>query len=226
MFLTMVDSPPGGPLNLRDGDANRKLFKKRYNVAASRAKDQMWLVHSLNHETDLKSGDIRKRLIEHMLDPKAWQRELDNLITKAESPFEEKVISRLLERGFRVQPQYQVGAYRIDMVVSGGGKKVGLECDGEQWHGSDKLQEDMERQAILERLGWKFIRIRGSVFFRDADRAMEIVFNRLAELGILPDRVNSVIPAIESSELIDRVRCRAQELQEEWKIQLETGEVV
>jgi very-short-patch-repair endonuclease/DNA polymerase III delta prime subunit len=226
MFLTMVDSPTGGPLNLRDGDANRKLFKKRYNVAASRAKDQMWLVHSLNHETDLKSGDIRKRLIEHMLDPKAWQRERDNLITKAESPFEEKVISRLLEHGFKVQPQYEVGAYRIDMVVSGTVKRVGIECDGEQWHGPDKLQEDMERQAILERLGWKFIRIRGSVFFRDADRAMESVFNRLADLGILPDRQDSIIIDTKSSDLVERVRCRAQELQEEWRAQLEIEDVI
>lgn len=217
MFLSMVDSPSGGPLNLRDGDANRKLFKKRYNVAASRAKDQMWLVHSLNHETDLKPGDIRRRLIEHMLDPKAWQRECDELIAKTESPFEEKVMSRLLERDFKVQPQYQVGAYRIDMVVTGGGKRVGIECDGEQWHGPDKLQEDMERQAILERLGWKFIRIRGSVFFRDADRAMTMVFNRLEELGILPERVSTVDANIKNSDLVDRVRCRAQELQEEWK---------
>lgn len=224
MFLSMVDSPSTGPLNLQDGDANRKLFKKRYNVAASRAKDQMWLVHSLNHETDLKPGDIRKRLIEHMIDPKAWQRERDELVTKTESPFEERVLSRLLERDFKVQPQYQVGAYRIDMVVSGGGRRVGIECDGEQWHGPDKLQEDMERQAILERLGWKFIRIRGSVFFRDADRAMSTVFARLDELGIVPERVAAAPSNIKDSELIDRVRSRAQELRGEWKVQVEEGE--
>lgn len=217
MFLSMVDSPNGGPLNLRDGDANRKMFKKRYNVAASRAKDQMWLIHSLNHETDLKPGDIRKRLIEHMLDPKAWQRERDDLITKADSPFEEKVITRLLERGFKVQPQYEVGAYRIDIVVSCKGKRVGIECDGEQWHGPDKLQEDMGRQAILERLGWKFIRIRGSVFFRDHERAMSTVFNRLEELGIIPEREDLLVINTEKYDIVERVNCRAQELKEKWK---------
>lgn len=225
IFLSMVDSSVGGPLHLQDGDANRKLYKKRYNVAASRAKDQMWLVYSLNHETDLKPGDIRKRLIEHMLDPKAWQRELDELVAKTESPFEEKVLARLLEKGFKVQPQYQVGAYRIDMVVSGGGKKVGVECDGEQWHGPEKLQDDMNRQAILERLGWKFIRIRGSVFFRDTDRAMTTVFNQLGELGISPEKSSDVILSTADSELVDRVRCRAQELQDEWKAQLGTAEL-
>ena len=86
--------------------------------------------------------------------------------------------------------------------------------------------EDMERQAILERLGWKFIRIRGSVFFRDADRAMTAVFNRLGEIGILPERSAPASSHAIDSELIDRVRNRAQELQEEWKIQLETGEVL
>jgi len=215
VFLSMVDSSGDGPLNLRDADANRKLFKKRYNVAASRAKDQMWLVYSLNHENDLKAGDIRKRLIEHMIDPKAWQRQLDELVSKTDSPFEEKVLASLLQRGFRVYPQYKVGAYKIDLVVSCGRKRVAIECDGEQWHGPEKLQEDMDRQAILERLGWKFIRIRGSVFFRNQDQAMEKIFSRLNELGILPENV-STLEVTDDSDLIQRVKLNAQELIENW----------
>ena len=42
----------------------------------------------------------------------------------------------------------------------------------------------MARQAILERLGWTFTRIRGSAFFRDEEQAMRPVFERLDELGI------------------------------------------
>lgn len=216
IFLSMVDSPNEGPLSLRDADANRKLFKKRYNVAASRAKDQMWLVHSLNHENDLKAGDIRKRLIEHMIDPKAWQRQLDDLVSKTESPFEEKVLSCLLQKGFKVHPQYKVGSYRIDLVVSYGRKRIAIECDGEQWHGPEKLQEDMDRQAILERLGWKFIRIRGSVFFRKQDQSMEKVFTRLNELGILPESTFDLeIP--NDSNLIQKIKIGSQELLENWK---------
>ncbi len=216
MFLSMVDAPADGPLNLRDADANRKLYKKRYNVAVSRAKDQVWLVYSLNNETDLKPGDIRKRLIEHTLDPKMWQRQMDELSPKTESPFEQKVMSYLLQSGYKIQPQYQVGAYRIDMVVSGGGKKVAVECDGEQWHGHDKLQDDLERQAILERLGWKFIRIRGSVFFRDHEKAMNAVCRQLNEFGVVPDGEQKIIAANSKSELIERICLGAQELQTEW----------
>ncbi|HLL53028.1 MAG TPA: DEAD/DEAH box helicase, partial [Myxococcaceae bacterium] len=41
MFLSMVDSPQGGPLTLRE----QNMFKQRFNVAVSRAKDQLWVVH-------------------------------------------------------------------------------------------------------------------------------------------------------------------------------------
>ena len=33
----------------------------------------------------------------------------------------------------------------------------------------------MERQTILERLGWRFIRIRGSEYYRDAEQTMQRV---------------------------------------------------
>lgn len=39
---------------------------------------------------------------------------------------------------------------------------------------------------MLERLGWTFVRIRGSVFYRDPDTAMIPVFNKLRELEIEP----------------------------------------
>jgi len=38
------------------------------------------------------------------------------------------------------------------------GTKQGLavECDGDEWHGIDKYEEDMARQRILERCGVNF----------------------------------------------------------------------
>ncbi|MBI2926145.1 MAG: AAA family ATPase [Verrucomicrobia bacterium] len=220
MFLSMVDSTAGEPLAMRNPDGNRKLFKKRYNVAASRARDQMWVVHSLNPETDLKPGDVRRLLIEHALDPKAWQRQLEDRLARVDPNsklFEGAVLRRLMERSYNVLPQFHVGAYRIDLVVVGGGRRLAIECDGERWHGLDKLQEDMERQALLERLGWRFVRIRGSVFFRDPDRAMAEVFRRLDELGIPPEMEIANQPLEQPlDELQQRVIRRAQELRKHW----------
>ena len=58
--------------------------------------------------------------------------------------------------------------------VEGGGKNLAVECDGDRFHPFEKLKEDMERQAILERQGWKFARIRGNHFFRNPDQSFAI----------------------------------------------------
>lgn len=164
IFLTMVDANDGeGALRLQSFGSD-DLYKKRYNVAVSRAKDQLWLVHSLDSENDLKKGDIRKGLLEYCNNYKSRQVEFGKNVVKAESEFEKRVMKYLIDRGYHITPQWEVGAFRIDMVVSHKDNRVALECDGERWHGEDKLEEDMNRQSILERLGWRFIRIRGSEF--------------------------------------------------------------
>jgi very-short-patch-repair endonuclease len=217
MFLSLVDSPPAEPpLSMRQ-EGGKKIFKKRFNVAASRARNQMWIVHSLNLETDLQYGDYRRRLIEHALDPNVWERELRKRMELTESIFEERVLRQLMEAHYNVLPQFHVGAYRIDLVVIGNGRRLAVECDGERYHGPEKLQEDAERQAILERLGWKFVRIRGSLFFRDKERALKPVFGRLIELNITPELELAAPKSSTKTEIIERVIRRAQELQDSWR---------
>lgn len=182
MFLSLVDASEGKPLRLRQ----EKRFKQRFNVAASRAKNQMWVVYSLNPETDLKTGDLRRRLIEHATDPKAVVGDLNRIEGRAESELERQVLRRLIAARYRVTPQWEVGRYRIDMVIEGQACRLAVECDGDRYHDINQLPEDMERQAVLERLGWTFHRIRGSRFFRDPDRTMEQLFSRLPAMGIEP----------------------------------------
>jgi very-short-patch-repair endonuclease len=227
MFLSVVDSPPPEPPLPMRQEGPKNIFKKRFNVAASRARDQMWIVHSLNHETDLKSGDYRRRLIEHAIDPYAWEREFDLRMAQVDprsKEFEGRVLRHLMEASYVVLPQYRVGSYRIDLVVTGGGKRLAIECDGERFHGPEKLQEDMEREAILVRLGWQFVHIRGSIFFRDEGRAMRPVFERLSELGITTDLklAPSTLPSI-TDAATQRVACRAQELRAMWQKQGQAG---
>ena len=119
IFLSVVDGPPNdGKLALRDAGP-RDLFKKRYNVAVSRARNQVWVIHSLDPDAHLKSGDLRRRLIEHSRDPQALLRAMEEQGRQTESEFERLVLERLLSAGYRVRPQWLVGAYRIDLVVEG-----------------------------------------------------------------------------------------------------------
>jgi len=221
MFLSVVDSPPEQPPHVMRQDGPTKIFKKRFNVAASRARNQMWIVHSLNHETDLQVGDYRRRIIEHALDPGAWERELQQRSARVDprsKVFQGVVLRRLMERGYNVTAEFSAGAYSIDLVVTGNGRRLAIECDGEQFHGPDRLQEDLEREAVLMRLGWVFERIRGSLFFRDEDRALEPVFRRLQELDIKPALVTEpASTSAQQSDAVERVIRRAQELRTSWQ---------
>ena len=213
MFLSVVDVPRGGPLPIRQ----ETKFRQRFNVAASRAKNQMWVVHSLNPSTDLKAGDLRKRLIEHARDPQALRSRRDAALRKAQSPFEEAVLKLLMSKGYDVVPQWEVGCFSIDIVIRDHEKKLAVECDGDRFHGADKVASDMERQAILERVGWRFHRIRGSDFFRDPDSAMNRLYSKLESLGIRPFGVDT-FPAVAKARdsLTSHVIRRAEEIRQEW----------
>lgn len=220
MFLSVVHVPAAdGPLRMLSDPDNRT--RKRFNVAASRARDQMWVVHSLDPHSDLKDGDLRKRLILHAQNPYHLDQKVEAAQQQVESEFEKQVVARLIAAGYSVTPQWRVGAYRIDMVVEGGGRRLAIECDGDKWHSHEKLAEDMARQAILERLGWRFVRIRGSHFFRNPDAAMKAVFERLRAAGISPEETPSHSVVSKSQLAIGDavyqwVIRRAAELRHEW----------
>jgi len=220
IFLSVVEGPneKGGPVRLLSEDGRNDMTRKRYNVAASRARDQMWVVHSLNPEIDLKPNDIRLKLIKYAINPSIDTNE--EKLNTAESDFEKQVMHILLNQGYKVVPQWKVGAYRIDMVIEDGDKRIALECDGEKWHTQDDLPNDLKRQAILERLGWKFIRIRGSAFYRNPEETMKWVFEELDSHGIKPNFV-SPAESLEKkgstlNEIIERIKRRAEQIRREW----------
>ena len=129
-----------------------------------------------------------------------------------ESPFETAVIARLSAAGYRLTAQHAVGAYRIDLVVEGATARLAVECDGDRFHRDEDVRRDADRQAILERLGWTFVRIRGSRFYRDPDAALAPVFARLADLGIRPESEMPSNGDGTASEMLTRVRARAAEI--------------
>jgi very-short-patch-repair endonuclease len=214
VFISLVDTAERGSLSLRD----QELFKQRFNVAASRARDQMWIVHSLCPQNDLKADDLRRQLIEHAEDPARLMRALEEKEKRTQSNFEREVMKRLATAGYRVTSRWRIGTFRIDLVVEGNGKRLAIECDGDRYQPLEKLPEDMDRQAVLERMGWIFARLRSSEFFRNSARAMKPVFEKLQMLEIPPvgkstdaDHVGTL-----SEDVIGRVIRHAEELRTNW----------
>lgn len=144
-------------------------FDKSFNVAASRAKEQMILVHSVTLD-ELSPNCNRYRLLNYCLN---YDNEIEQEYEKLfESIFEKDVYNYLISKNYKLIPQFKVGNYRIDFVLTNdNNQKIAIECDGDIYHGINELEHDLERQSILERCGWKFARIRASEFYYNKEES-------------------------------------------------------
>lgn len=191
MFLSMVvDSNSCKALS-------GNMFDQRFNVAASRARDRMYLVRSVKN-TDLSDKDLRVSLLSHFDKPLVGDgSDAEHLIDLCESGFEREVFLRLVERGYKTIPQVKAGAYRIDMVVEGAGDtRLAIELDGDDYHGPDRWQHDMSRQRVLERAGWVFWRCFASTWSLRKDEVFEELVARLSAMGIEPMGAMDKVPSL------------------------------
>lgn len=182
IFLSMVDD--ARQLHARSDRASQQ----RFNVAASRARDRMYLFRSFHREDIHNTNDLRGMLLDHFRNPILdVSRQVSSLRELCESDFEERIYDALVARGYRVNPQVPAGGFRIDMVVEGSdNRRLAIECDGSRYHGPERYFEDLNRQRVLERAGWTFWRCWGANFYRDPNRVLTVLFETLEEMGIEP----------------------------------------
>ncbi|WP_428224782.1 AAA domain-containing protein [Flavobacterium sp.] len=167
---------------------------KKINVALSRAKEQMILFHSVDHN-DLQANDFRNKILSFFKDEAKPISQLQivnnnneryrhNVPEPFDSWFEFDIAKSLIENGYSyIQPQYNVKEtelfynhklgkqvyinFKIDLVVHNNGKMIAIECDGDPFHSlPEDVAYDIERQEFLERVGWKVYRVLYSAFKR------------------------------------------------------------
>jgi len=193
--------------------------ERRFNVAVSRAKEQIWLFHSVQLDDLSNANDLRFKLLDHLKNYSSKQPILStpierNLGTQPEpfdSWFEVDVYNDIIRKNFSVIPQYEVakGKYRIDLVAfSPNGTKIAIECDGDKWHGAEQYENDMMRQKVLERCGWQFFRVRAYEYYTNRNKALEPLWKMLTitdfkqcenDQEILRDQeINIARPALQS----------------------------
>ncbi|MGE5827157.1 MAG: AAA domain-containing protein [Micromonosporaceae bacterium] len=174
-------------------------WQRRYNVAASRAKDQLWLFHSVGPE-QLSAADLRLSLLSYVLNPPpAISTGVITDVTEDEphpafgSLFEQRVFLALRERGYHVTPRVEVNGRGIDLVVTGARGRLAVECDGQDWHGTAEQREaDLDRERELKRAGWRFWRVRESEFCYDPTAALATLWETLDRLDIQPYRAEDL----------------------------------
>lgn len=212
VFLSMVESADP---DARRSSLTNQTYIQRYNVAVSRAKDQIQLFHSVGVENLHNVNDVRHKLLTYAyrVALSAPEENHSSLVSndyrddRFDSLFEQRVYNRIVARGFTATPQYKALHYNIDLVVEGNGRRLAIECDGDYWHSApEAVENDRRRQSALERAGWKFVRIFESDFYLDEQEQMERVWQALEALQIEPNQVDGTeIDPVQNVELIESV---------------------
>ena len=201
IFLSMVTAPEQKIRAL-----TKAAEQQKFNVAASRAREQMWLFHSVQKK-HLRPECLRYKLMKHFhcsvvqrtgLGTGAEEQEAlravsqraNRAVEHPPAPFqswlEVDMALHIGGMGYRVVPQYTFAGRNIDLVIQGQQAQLAVECDSDQWQGPEQYTADLEQQEKLERCGWQVFRIRGSRYYAEPDKALEPLVQLLEQLEILP----------------------------------------
>jgi superfamily I DNA and/or RNA helicase len=222
ILLSIVDSPAEKPLNLRQRDEAKKVF----NVAASRACNQMWVVHSLRPEKDLKPGDLRYRLIKHAQDPNGLRKKTIAKEEVFKSDLQRSIFKELQSRGYRVLLNFEVGMRAIDIVAEGEDRqRLAIQCDGECIKTHEELFFEMEYHKTLRRLYWDIVHIRSSEYYTDPDKTFKRVLRHLSKAGITPTQIEPSEPKTISPDLYEMVIKKAKNIRIRWNEPISLSEI-
>jgi very-short-patch-repair endonuclease/DNA polymerase III delta prime subunit len=168
-----------GKVMMRFGPLNRQGGERRLNVAVTRARRSMTVVSSMSAgDVDLSRTSAEgAKLLRAFLDyadrgPVALAAAISEVDARDfDSPFEQAVAEELTRRGLTVHRQVGCGGYRIDLAITdgtSGSYLLGVECDGASYHSAATARDrDRLRQAVLEGLGWRLVRIWSTDWVRD-----------------------------------------------------------
>lgn len=97
-------------------------------------------------------------------------------MSQVQSPLEARFLDACRTQGLRVTPQYGIGPIHVDFAVVD--KKVAIECDSKEWHGSDEAHEtDRQRDIIYSVNGWTVLRLLGPDIARCGDEIASAIRN-------------------------------------------------
>lgn len=208
IFSVGYAKDPEGKFRLQFGTLNQDGGENRLNVAVTRASQKIIVVCSIDPR-DMKVEGTKnpgpKRLRDFLIYAKAVNdgddEKVDQILeslgsgmnktqsqTKQfDSEFEELVHDKLENLGYTVETQVGQSGYRIDLAIvdpNDSSKYIlGVECDGAMFHSGKSVRErDVMRQKFLERRGWNIERIWSRNWWRNPDREIQRIKEKVDSL--------------------------------------------
>jgi very-short-patch-repair endonuclease len=189
-----------GNLPLRFGPILSAGGRRRLNVAATRAKEQVIVVSSFVY-SDVNSTQVRPGTgLEFLKNYLQYASSGGALLSHGEmtsepmNDFEADVYEALSAKGMTIVPQVGCSKFRIDLAASHptqpGKFVLAIECDGATYHSRYTARDrDRLRQQQLENLGWTFHRIWSTDWFmrrhEEVERAVQ-AFQKAVVASDLP----------------------------------------
>lgn len=182
-----------GKMTMNFGPLNSDGGERRLNVAVTRARCEMHVFASITHDQiDLsRVHALGVKQLKTFLDyasrgAAALAARDEGSLGPAESPFEESVATAFKNKGWEVRTQIGVSGFRIDIGIvdpdRAGAYLAGIECDGATYHSSATARDrDKVRQAVLEGLGWRILRIWSTDWFRDPGAVVDRLNKKLLD---------------------------------------------
>ncbi len=202
MILSIGYGPTStGAVRNNVGPINRVGGERRLNVAVTRARKSMTVVHSIRPE-DITAQGVGarhlRRYLEYARNPVITPAVEVTDTGEPESPFEEAVLEALSNRGHQIESQVGVSGYRIDLAIrseDSNGFDLGIECDGAAYHSSPTARDrDWLRQQVLEGLGWHIHRVWSTAWIRNPEAELAAIEDSLELARANPGDVS---PAVE-----------------------------
>jgi very-short-patch-repair endonuclease len=191
-----------GNLPLHFGPIVSAGGRRRLNVAATRAKEQVIVVSSFV-SSDINSTQVRPgtglEFLKNYLQYASSGGELlshGELTNEPMNDFEADVYDALCAKGIQIVPQVGCSKFRIDLAAchpTKPGKFVlAIECDGATYHSSYTARDrDRLRQQQLENLGWTFHRIWSTDWYMRRDEEVERAVQAFQRAVAASDRPKS-----------------------------------
>lgn len=199
-------------LTMNFGPLNRDGGWRRLNVLITRARRRCVVYTSILAE-DIDLSKTKARGVKELKGFLEFAQSGDLLAAEAplndhDSPFEASVCEALRKAGWEVHAQVGCAGFAIDLAVvdsrASGRYLAGIECDGATYHSSATARDrDRLRQEVLERLGWKILRIWSTDWFVRPKQSLAKILEDLNKLRKEPIQ-NQVIKAIKKNQPVDK----------------------
>lgn len=180
-----------------------KEFERSFNVAASRAKEQVILVYSI-HPNELSKECLRYKLITYY-NTFDKNEKIDRDI-KLNTDFEKELYIELRKNKIEAMSHFKIGKYELDFVIDDeNGKKIAIQCDGDECKSKEEYEADISEQDVLIRCGWKFIRVRASQFYANKEKTVSELIIKINNILSEEDSFNIVEPVFKLKDFKESI---------------------